>query len=108
GFANYELESNPGSRFAKRKAALVQQAPRTYSLHELARQRKPGVLLRCASIVSEKAAFLHDRDAATCLAFPESDVGEAVRRTVSQSILSDPALANRLGLSASYPQLISA
>lgn len=108
GFGNYELETNPDSRFAKRKVALTQRAPRRWTLDDLAYHNRPSVVMRMASLVSDKAAFLCDRDTALRGTFPETEVNDALRRTVRDSILADPALADRLGFPHSSPRSLSA
>jgi hypothetical protein len=83
GFGNYDLDLNPASRYAKRKAALERTAPAALQLDELAVARKPKWTDRVSRLISDKQAFVATRDAAIATAFPDRSVADAVQRTVS-------------------------
>ena len=83
GFGNYDLELNPTSRYAKRKAALERSAPTALELDQLATARKPTWADQIGRLISGKRAFVAKRDAAIAAAFPDRSVNAAVARTVS-------------------------
>lgn len=90
GFANYELESNPDSRFAKRKA-WFEGAPEIIDLAELKRRTRVGALKRAAALLSTKRKILVDRADALAEVFPEDGVHAALRRTVAAEFVPDIA-----------------
>lgn len=81
GFANYDLEANPGSRFG-RKRQKVRQSGAITSLDELARTIAPSPGRRIAGMVDDKRRFVVARDAALGSRFAGQDVAEAVRASI--------------------------
>ena len=90
GFGNYELAQNPSSRYAKRQAELQNNSPRTLNLEELAASRQPTFFSRLQQMVSSKRQLAAVRDATIRSTFPETNVEEAIARTVASDFL--PAL----------------
>ncbi|MCC6007192.1 MAG: hypothetical protein JJU40_05910 [Rhodobacteraceae bacterium] len=77
GFANYALEDNPASRFARKRARV--EAAGLLSLSGARRAlRPPGAV---AAALSEKAALQRARDRAFSEAFPQDDVEAALDAT---------------------------
>jgi hypothetical protein len=103
GFANYELESNPRSRYAKRRA-WFDGRPEVIELGELKRRVIPSHLARAAALVSAKERISVDRAMMLSISFPENSVAAAVRRTVAPEFLefiglsADDAMAGRCAL----------
>lgn len=62
GFANYELEENPHSRFAARRKAMTGGGVQVMTLEELVASRSPGWSQRAAAMFSAKQRLLLDRD----------------------------------------------
>lgn len=89
GFGNYELEKNPNSRYAKRQAALTSREITALQPPELASHCTNGLLLKLASLVSEKQRLLADRNQAIAKTFPDETVEEAILRTVEKPFLAD-------------------
>jgi hypothetical protein len=92
GFANYDLEANPDSRFG-RKRLRVQASGAVTSLDALARMRAPSPARRIAGLFDDKRRFLVSRDAALGPRFAGLNVEDAVRGSVrpdlAKTILSD-------------------
>ncbi len=82
GFANYELDANPNSRFARRLAELAENRHEVIGLEGLIRRLVPTPLERLAARLSSKQRLKLARDAAVASAFPDASLVEAVRRTV--------------------------
>ncbi len=95
GFGNYELSRNPGSRYARRKAALQNSVPATLNLQELAQSRKPSLFSRLRSLFSEKWSLVAARDAAIGPAFPDASVHDAILRTVSSEFCDSSVISGR-------------
>lgn len=101
GFGNYDLQTNPSSRYAKRKAALEKTPPKSLELDELAAVRRPGWADQISRLISDKRAFVAKRDAAIAAAFPDRSVAAAIERTVSRefcchAMFSDPSPSKTL------------
>ncbi len=101
GFGNYDLQANPSSRYAKRKAALERTTPKSLELSELAAVRRPRWFQQISQVVSDKRAFVARRDTAIPAAFPDQTVVQAMERTVRpqfyrQAILRDPPPNSKL------------
>jgi glycosyltransferase involved in cell wall biosynthesis len=79
GFANYNLEANPGSRYARRRARL--QAGALWTLDETKHALHPGVLRRLAALVDNKQRLLVARDASLRASFPQKDLSDALDAT---------------------------
>lgn len=86
GFANYELEQNPQSRFARRKAQF-EANPEVSDLGKLKHSVRPGMLMRAKALFSKKTRMAFDRAVFLAEAFPENDVETALRRTADQVFL---------------------
>lgn len=103
GFANYELEENPDSRFARHRAR-IQEAPDVIDLPELRRRTKPPTLARLVAKIRRKQRFIVERADAFDLAFPDETVADALRRTVApeylEGILEIPANRRYEGVTA--------
>ena len=82
GFANYELDANPESRYARRQAALAENRHSVIGLPALVRQLQPGALDRLEGLLSAKKRLKLERDAAVASTFPDATLEDAVRRTV--------------------------
>ncbi len=82
GFENYELEQNPASRYAKRQTKLLNQSPQVIDLKELAAIRQPSFLSLLTRAVSSKRRLAAARDSCIRSTFPETEVDEAIARTV--------------------------
>lgn len=95
GFGNYDLDLNPASRYAKRKAALEQTTPASLELAELAAARTPTWTDHVWRMVSGKRAFVAQRDAAIPAAFPDRSVAAAIARTVSPEFHGHALLRTR-------------
>jgi hypothetical protein len=81
GFANYELDANPASRYAKRRRALADAPPTALRLRELPGRLAPRWSHRLAALVNGKKALTLTRNAAVATAFPDVDVLAALART---------------------------
>jgi len=86
GFANYELESNPRSRYAKRRA-WFDGHPEVIELGELKRRVTPSCLARAAALVSSKERIAVDRAMMLDVVFPETSLEAALRRTIAPEFL---------------------
>jgi hypothetical protein len=84
GFANYELERNPASRYARRAEVFAAGRVHSLGLADLAAARRPGVAARLTGLASEKARLRAERDAAIATAFPGGDLEAAVRATTAR------------------------
>lgn len=87
GFANYDLEDNPNSRFARRKARLETDRE-VLSLAELRRSAKPNLLMQAAALTGEKKRIALDRARALVASFPDASLEAALRRTVAPEFLT--------------------
>jgi hypothetical protein len=83
GFANYELEANPDSRYARRRRALREQGPTLVDVHDLPRFMTPSAADRLAALLLPKKRLKLERNAAIEAMFPDADTAAAVRRTVA-------------------------
>ncbi len=82
GFANYELDANPDSRYARRRAALAENRHTVIGLQALVRQLQPSVIDRLAGLLSAKKRLKLVRDAAVETVFADASLEDAVPRTV--------------------------
>jgi hypothetical protein len=85
GFANYELDRNPASRYARRAEVFAAGTVRPLGLAEIAAARRPGLAARLKGLASEKTRLVAERDAAIARAFPGGDLEAAVRATTAPS-----------------------
>ncbi|MBL8818007.1 MAG: glycosyltransferase family 2 protein [Planctomyces sp.] len=83
GFGNYELNRNPGSRYAKRHAALQDGSIRLIDLPELRQSMRSGGLNRFLGWFSDKKALMSVRNTAIPEMFPDALLSDAISRTVS-------------------------
>lgn len=82
GFANYEIDANPDSRYAKRRRALAEDAANTViGLRDLPRRLAPGLGDRLGALMSSKKRLKRVRDSAVATTFPDATAADAVRRT---------------------------
>jgi glycosyltransferase involved in cell wall biosynthesis len=79
GFANYELEANPTSRYARRRQRLTSGA--LWTLTEARDALSPRLLRRLRGLVDRKERLGIDRDAALAAAFPLADLEAAMDAT---------------------------
>jgi hypothetical protein len=85
GFANYELDRNPASRYARRAEVFAEGRVRPLGLAELAAARRPGIAAKIRGLASEKSRLTAERDAAIGAAFPGDDLEAAVRETTARA-----------------------
>lgn len=86
GFANYELETNPDSRYAKRQRALAEGRDNAASntvlaLADLPARLEPRWRDRVEALLSAKKRLKLDRDEAVAATFADASVADAVART---------------------------
>jgi hypothetical protein len=87
GFANYDLEANPGSRFARRKERL--ETRREFmSLAELRDSQRPGIAMMAGALIGEKKRIALERARSLPASFPDDSVTDALRRTVDAEFLA--------------------
>ena len=79
GFANYNLDANPGSRYARRQERLRVGA--LWDLAEAKRALSPGPLRRLRAAIDAKAQLAVARDASLGTAFPQADLKAALEAT---------------------------
>lgn len=92
GFANYEIDVNPKSRYARRKRQLQQQGLSIVDIRDLPRLLDPGFADRLLAQVVAKKRLKLVRNASVAAAFPDTETAAAVRRTVA------PEFASAIGL----------
>lgn len=78
GFANYELEANPDSRFAAKKAAMAGERLRTLDLPDLIAALRPGLADRLAALALPKRRLIAARNAALGTRFAGQTLEEAL------------------------------
>lgn len=79
GFANYELDDNPTSRYARRKKRLASGGH--WSLAQARDALAPGPLRRMRALIDSKEKLSVARDTSLGAAFPESDLSAALDAT---------------------------
>jgi glycosyltransferase involved in cell wall biosynthesis len=79
GFANYELEANPGSRYARRRQRLATGG--LWDLDGVRAGLRPGLADRLRALVDNKARLLLDRDGSVAAAFPQTGLTAALDAT---------------------------
>ncbi len=79
GFANYDLEANPGSRYARRQARL--HAGALWGLEEARKTLQPGLLRRMRATLDSKERLAVARDLALGPAFPHKTLTAALDAT---------------------------
>jgi len=82
GFANYELDANPNSRYGRLLARLAENQHDVIGLESLISRLVPTPLERLAARLSSKQRLKLTRDSAVAFAFPDASLEGAVRRTV--------------------------
>ncbi len=87
GFANYELEDNPDSRFARRKERL-ETRPEMLGLPELRQMVRPDLKMQAAALLGDKQRLVRDRARALAETFPDDSLEAAVKRTVAPEFLA--------------------
>jgi hypothetical protein len=87
GFANYDLENNPDSRFARRKARLETRRE-VLSLAELRRSQQPDMRMQVAALFVEKQRIARDRARRLLRDFPDDSLEAALKRTVAPEFLA--------------------
>ncbi len=87
GFANYDLEDNPDSRFARRKQRLESEGA-VLSLKDLRDSQRPGLAMRAAALANEKQRILRDRAEALLRDFADESLEAALKRTVAPEFLT--------------------
>jgi hypothetical protein len=81
GFANYELDANPDSRYARRRRALAGNAHTVLALRDLPQRLRPTWARRLAAVFNPKQRLTLARDAAVAATFPDIDALAALRRS---------------------------
>ena len=79
GFANYELDANPDSRYARRLERL--QLGALWDLEETRCALSPGPLRRLSAAISTKARLVVARDATVTTTFTQNDLTAALDTT---------------------------
>lgn len=79
GFANYDLEANPRSRFVRRRARV--QSGALWGLAEARRALVPGALRRLRATLTSKERLIVARDMALAGAFAQDSLVEALDET---------------------------
>lgn len=79
GFANYDLQANPGSRYARRLARL--QSGALWSLDDTRRALTPGLVRRLRAVIDAKERLGVARDMAVGRAFPQESLAAALDAT---------------------------
>jgi len=79
GFANYELDSNPDSRYVRRRARLKSGA--LWGLAETRKALPPGPLRRLRAVFDSKERLGVARDASIVAAFPQATLTDALDAT---------------------------
>lgn len=79
GFANYELDANPGSRYARRRARMRSGA--LWGLAETRQALPPGPLRRLRATFDSKERLEVTRDASIAAAFPQDTLIDALDAT---------------------------
>jgi len=79
GFANYELDANPASRYARRKQRLASSA--LWQLDEARAALAPGLTRRFRALFDNKHRLQVDRDAAMAQTFAQRDLVGALDAT---------------------------
>lgn len=88
GFANYELEANPESRYAARQAAFAEDRIRLLGLPQLAERMDAGPALRLSAIFSRKSALILDRNRWIKDNWAGTDLMQAIRQTTDPAMLA--------------------
>lgn len=88
GFANYELDSNPKSRFAAKKAAMAADRLRVIDLPTLIAELSPGLVDRLAARVIPKRRLILDRNSALGTRFDTQSLEAAVTGSSGPDALS--------------------
>ncbi|MDA0224385.1 MAG: glycosyl transferase [Proteobacteria bacterium] len=78
GFVNYELQSNPDSRFAKKKVEFDQTA--MLDIKQAIAAISPGRMDRVSASTGGKLALNYGRDKAVAAAFPDASLEAALDR----------------------------
>lgn len=79
GFANYELASNPTSRFVRRQRRMAES--QIWDLSEARYKLNPGLSRRLRALIDEKARLEIDRDLMIPMVFSQHDVVDALDTT---------------------------
>jgi hypothetical protein len=88
GFANYELDQNPNSRYAKREAGLKHSAI-VLELDGLADSLAPSAGERLGAWFSTKQRLLNERNCAIGASFPYASVAEALKQTTYPELVTN-------------------
>jgi hypothetical protein len=79
GFANYDLATNPRSRYARRLARM--QSGALWGLRETRSALAPGIIRRVRAAVDSKEKLAVARDQAIRAAFPQDSLTDALNET---------------------------
>ncbi len=82
GFANYNLETNPGSRYVRKQKRIAGGA--FWSLADTRANLKPGPMRRLRAAVDPKERLAIDRDRKLVDAFPHGELEEALNHTAPE------------------------
>ena len=81
GFANYELEQYPESRFHKKKLEFESSEILSLPVFRSRIQRRRGIIRGIASRLDAKCRLKAERDCAVAESFPQSSLEEAIAET---------------------------
>lgn len=82
GFANYDLSTNPTSRYARRRERMAQGGMMTLS--ETKNFLYPGTVRRLAGLIDNKADLVNARDLSIGSAFPQGTLQQALDATTPE------------------------
>ena len=88
GFANYELEDNPGSRFHRHLKALKDNPQVLEDTLEVQDHLKTGILRHILSLFSEKARLINERNRSIMPTFGSSSIEDALTASVEKEYLN--------------------
>ena len=80
GFANYELDANPDSRYMRRRKRL--KVSELWDIAQMRRALAPGPLRRMRAVFDAKERLINARDNSLSTAFPYDDLTAALDATV--------------------------
>ncbi|PWK59640.1 glycosyltransferase family 2 protein [Roseicyclus mahoneyensis] len=76
GFANYELDANPGSRYARKRDKMAGAG--IWDMSQMRQARAPGLIRRLRAQIDGKERLSAARDMALSRAFPQTSVEQAL------------------------------
>jgi glycosyltransferase involved in cell wall biosynthesis len=79
GFANYELDANPGSRYARKRDKMAGGG--IWDMAQMRQARAPGLMRQLRARIDDKERLSVARDGALAEAFPQNSVEQALDAT---------------------------